>query len=72
MKIRADSFDITTKEMAQLIDDYVFSERDRAILKRRLCDSIPYEQLAEEFYLSTQQVKAIVYKHFQRLITKIK
>jgi DNA-directed RNA polymerase specialized sigma24 family protein len=45
-----------------LIDEWIFSERDRAILKRRLLDGVHYEPLAEEFDLSVRQVKNIVYK----------
>lgn len=45
-----------------VIDDYIHNERDRKILKRRLIDGVLYERLAEEFDLSVQRVKAIVYK----------
>lgn len=45
-----------------LIDEWIFSERDRAILRRRILDGICYEPLAEEFELSERQVKNIVYK----------
>lgn len=38
------------------------AERNRKILKRSLIDGICYEPLGEEFGLSTQSVKAIVYK----------
>ena len=54
---------ISRAEIEHLIDEYVFKERDRAILKRRLLDGICYEPLAEEFDLSVRQVKNIVYKH---------
>jgi hypothetical protein len=50
-----------------LIDDWIFNERDRKILKRRLLDGICFEPLAEEFELSVRQVKAIVYKSQKRL-----
>lgn len=45
-----------------LIDEWIFSDRNRAILKRRLLDGICYEPLAEEFGLSVRQIKTIVYK----------
>lgn len=45
-------FDISRSEVSDLIDEWIFSERDRAILKRRLLDGICYEPLAEEFDLS--------------------
>lgn len=53
---------LTTSEVSHLIDEKIFSERDRAILKRRLIDGIRYEPLAEEFNLSVRQVKTIVYR----------
>ena len=49
-------------EICHIIDEWIFSERDRAILKRRLLDGICYEPLAEEFDLSVRRVKSIVYK----------
>ena len=41
--------DISRSELNALIDEWVFNERDRAIVKRRLLDGICYEPLAEEF-----------------------
>lgn len=50
------------KEISELIDDRIHSERNRKILKRRLIDGINFEPLAEEFDLSVRRVKDIVYK----------
>jgi DNA-directed RNA polymerase specialized sigma24 family protein len=55
----------TTKsrsEIEYIIDEWIHNERDRKILKRRLLDGITYERLAEEFDLSTQSIKMIMYK----------
>lgn len=54
-------------DIANLIDEYVHSERDRAILKRRYIDGICYEPLAEEFDLSVRQIKNIIYKEEQNV-----
>ena len=51
----------------ELIEEYVHSERDRAILKRRLIDGIKFEKLAEEFDMSDKQIKRIVYKYQEEL-----
>ena len=59
--------DLPRSEIEKLIDEWIFHERDRAILKRRLLDGIIYERLAEEFDLSVRQVKNIVYKSQERL-----
>ena len=56
---------LSRTEIEHLIDEYIFKERDRKILKRRLLDGICYEPLAEEFDLSVRQVKNIVYKNEQ-------
>lgn len=52
----------TNSQAERLIDEYVHSERDRAIMKRRLIDGICYEPLAEEFDLSVSQIKRIIYR----------
>lgn len=49
-------------EICRLIDERIHSERNRQILKKRLCDGVRFEPLAEMFDLSVRQVKNIVYK----------
>lgn len=49
-------------EYERIINEWIFSERDRAIIRRRLFDAITYEKLAEEFGLSVTQIKRIIYK----------
>lgn len=58
----------TNSQITRLIDEMIHSERDRAILKRRLIDGICFEPLAEEFDLSVVQVRRIVYKGQEKLI----
>lgn len=60
--------DYTNSQIARLIDEHIHNERDRSILKRRLIDGIVYEKIAEEYDLSPQRVKAIIYSAQQRLI----
>ena len=61
----------TNSQVCNLIDEHIHSERNRAILKRRLIDGICYEPLAEEFNLSVRQVKQIVYKGQEIIFTKV-
>lgn len=58
---------LSRSEISHLIDEWIFSERDRAVLKRRLLDGITYERLSEEFDLSVRQTKNIVYKAQEKL-----
>ena len=68
---KTENFDLSRSEWEKLIDEYIFKERDRAILKRRLLDGICFEPLAEEFNLSVRQVQKIVYKSQNKIIGKI-
>ena len=62
----------TNSQMRELIDEYIHSERDRQILKRRLIDGICYEPLAEEFDMSVRQMKNIVYRLQAKLFRHIR
>ena len=62
MKYDFEQLDISTSRVDKLIDEWIFSERDRKVLKRSIIDGISYERLAEEFDLSVTRVKTIVYK----------
>ena len=64
--------DYGNSEICALIDEHIHNARDRALMKRRLCDGILFEPLAEEFDLSVQQVKAIFYKRMDKLAKYIK
>ena len=63
--------DLSRSQIEHLIDEWIFSERDRAIVKRRMLDGICYEPLAEEFDLSVRQVKKIVYKSQERIFLHV-
>ena len=52
----------TNTQIKALIAEHIHSERDRAILCRRLIDGITFERLAEEFVMSPRQIRTIVHK----------
>lgn len=62
----------TNSQVEAIINEHIHSQRDRAILKRRLIDGICYEPLAEEFDLSTVQVKRIVGREQTRIFKLIR
>lgn len=66
------TIDLSRTEWEHLIDEWIFNERDREILKRRLLDGLTFEQLANEFNYSTQNIQRIIYKGTARLFKKIK
>ena len=62
----------TNSQIAAVIDEHIHSERDRAVLKRRLIDGICFEPLAEEFDMSVPQIKRIVYRGYKTVFNKLK
>lgn len=62
---------ISNSQIEHLIDEWIHSERDRKILKRRLIDGICYEPLAEEMGMSVIQMKRIVSKVEAKLFKHI-
>lgn len=63
--------DVSSEQMEYLIDQWIHSERDRAILKRRLIDGVFFEPLAEEFAMSVRGVKYVVYRGLDKIMSKI-
>lgn len=63
--------DLSRSQIESLIEEWILSERNRAILKRRLIDGITYERLAEEFDMSVRQIKTIVYKSEEKIFSHI-
>ena len=61
----------TNSEIQKAIDEFIHSERNRQILKRRFIDGKTYEGLAEEYDMSVAQVKRIIYKYGDYIILKI-
>jgi len=62
---------VTNSQIEHEIDEWIHSERDRKILKRRLIDGICYEPLAEEMNMSVRQIKNIVSKSEAKLFKHI-
>ena len=61
----------TNSQAIRIIEDFIHSSRDRAILKRRLIDGIVIEKLAEEFELSPRQIKNILRKNEEIIFSKL-
>lgn len=72
MKHDLGKFDLSKHQVLDLIDAYIFNERNRQIVTRRLIDGVNYEDLAEEYSLSVNQVKTVCYKAIEKLSANIK
>ena len=54
---------ISNTQLISLIDEWIKSERDRGLMKRRLIDGITIEKLTEEYDLSVKQAHRITIKY---------
>lgn len=53
-------YELSRSEIESLINEWILSERDRRIMRRRLLDGVTIEALAEEVLMSPRQVHRIV------------
>jgi len=63
--------DYSRTEWESLIDEWIFSEMARNMLRRRLLDERTLEQISEEFDRSVTQTKRIIYKAEEKLFRHI-
>lgn len=63
--------DIPNSTIEHLINEYIHSKRDREILKCRFIDGMTHESIAEQFELSPNQIKNIVYKKGDKILKRI-
>lgn len=70
--MRAEHYNLSRSEWENLIDEWIFNELHRDMLKRNLLDGRTYEQIAEQFDMSTRQVARLMPKLQERLFKRIK
>ena len=66
-EMRAEETGMSRTELSAIIDDWIFSDRDRSVLKARLLDGMTYDALSDHFDMSVRQIKRIVYKGEDRI-----
>lgn len=69
---KAENYDLSRSEWENLIDEWIFDEIHRAMLKRSLLDGRTYEQIAEQFDCSRDKVARLIPKLQDKLFRKIK
>ena len=70
-KSEGEMIEYSNSQISELIDDYIHSARNRAILKDRLIDGLTYEKIAEIYDMSYQQVRTIIYKEQEKIFRHI-
>ena len=71
MRKNTERYNLSRSELQYLIDQWIFSERDRCILADWLLNGMIYERIAEKYDMSDRQIKNIVYKSMDRLERKM-
>lgn len=64
---RVEEYGLCRREWEEAIDQWIFDEISRRILKRKLLDNVTFEALAEEVNLSTVQTKDRFYAAWDEL-----
>lgn len=70
-KSEGEMIEYSNSQISDLIDDYIHSARNRAILKDRLIDGLTYERIAEIYDMSYQQIRTIIYKEQEKIFKHI-
>ena len=65
-------YNLSRSDWEHLIDEWIFNEQHRKMLKLNLLDGWTYENLAEEFGMSTRQIARIIPKLQNQLFKRIK
>ena len=63
--------ELSHSQIEHLVDEWIHSQRDRAILKSRLLDGLTFERLSEMYALSVTQTKTIVRKATDKIIKHV-
>lgn len=63
--------DLPRSEWERLIDEWIFNEEHRQILKRNMLDGKTYEYIAEEFDCSRDKIARLVPKLQEKLFKKV-
>ncbi len=66
------NLDIPRSAWENLIDEWIFNEKHREMLKESLLDGITYERIAEKHEMSPRQVARIIPRLQNQLFKRIK
>ena len=69
--MKIERYNLTHDQWIYLINQWIFNETDRHILRRKLLDGVTFERLAEEVDLSVQQTKTRTYRALNELLKRV-
>lgn len=68
--MRLSELELPKSQLIILVEDYIYHARNKEIFIKKI-EGYTYEEIAEEYNLSTQQTKTIVKNCFNRIIKHI-
>ena len=63
--------DLSRDEILYLINQFIFSRRDRDMLVDRLLDGMTYDELAGKYYMSPRHIKNLIHKNKEIIFSHI-
>ena len=63
--------DLSRDEILYLINQFIFSRRDREMLVDRLIDGMTYDELAGKYYMSARHIKNLIHKNKEIVFSHI-
>ena len=63
--------DLSRTELTNLIDEYLFSVRDREVAKARWLDGLTFEEIATKFDISERGAKDIIRRCRERVLNHV-
>lgn len=64
-------YDLSRSEWEKLINEWIFNDVDRKMLKMRLLDGSRLQEISDEIHLSIDQTKRRLYRSQNRLFKKV-
>ena len=56
-------YDLSRDEIVYLIEQFIFSRRDRSLSYDRLIEGMTYEELAGKYFMSVRHIKNLIHKN---------
>lgn len=64
-------YDLSRDEITYLIEQFIFSRRDREMLKDRLLDGMTYDELSRKYYMSVRHIKNLIHRNKEIVFTHV-
>ena len=64
-------YDLSRNDIEYLINQFIFSRRDRDMLFDRLIDGMTYDELSKKYYMSVRHIQNIVHRNKEIIFSHV-